>query len=403
MSFHIAFFSIPAYGHVTPTLAVVKELVRRGHQVTYVTTEEFAETVAGAGACVSCYESTWSSPTTLPNPITADDAARMRLLLLDESIAQVPTAKSQFANDLPDLLVYDTAVSPAARVLARKWDKPAAQLFTGMAFNEHFSLADELAQRYEQLVIGPDHPALVKFRAQLVDFLAVYEMTDVPPEEFIAKAEGLSLVFQPKVFQPACETFDERYAFVGPCLGDRGFQGQWWPPEDGSPVLLVSLGTLYNHWPEFFRACVQAFVGLPWHVVMSIGHRVELAEIGPLPSNFEAHQHVPQLAVLRHAQAFVSHAGMGSTMESLYFGTPLVVVPHTPEQDVVGRRVVELGLGRRISCYEVTAKGLREAVLELASDEVTRDRVLQMQRHIRDAGGATRAADEIEAYLRRTS
>jgi UDP:flavonoid glycosyltransferase YjiC (YdhE family) len=31
----LLFFNIPAYGHVNPTLPVVTELVKRGHQVVY--------------------------------------------------------------------------------------------------------------------------------------------------------------------------------------------------------------------------------------------------------------------------------------------------------------------------------------------------------------------------------
>jgi UDP:flavonoid glycosyltransferase YjiC (YdhE family) len=36
-----AFFNIPAYGHVNPTLAIVEELVTRGDQVVYVLSEPF--------------------------------------------------------------------------------------------------------------------------------------------------------------------------------------------------------------------------------------------------------------------------------------------------------------------------------------------------------------------------
>ena len=47
---HILFNPLPAYGHVTPTLAVVRELIERGHKVTFATTEEHADAVAATGA-----------------------------------------------------------------------------------------------------------------------------------------------------------------------------------------------------------------------------------------------------------------------------------------------------------------------------------------------------------------
>ena len=51
----IVFFGIPAHGHTNPTLAVVKELVSRGHQVVYYSYKDFREKIEEAGAkFVSC-------------------------------------------------------------------------------------------------------------------------------------------------------------------------------------------------------------------------------------------------------------------------------------------------------------------------------------------------------------
>jgi len=39
----ILFFNIPAYGHTNPTLPLVAELVHRGEQVIYYSSEAFAD------------------------------------------------------------------------------------------------------------------------------------------------------------------------------------------------------------------------------------------------------------------------------------------------------------------------------------------------------------------------
>lgn len=140
-----------------------RDQVRLGHgrchrRVIYVTIEEFAKTAASTGAEVLQYESTWPAPATLPNLMTADNAAQMRLMLLTESIATVPKLDFRFAHDLPDGLVYDTAIAPAERMLARKWNRPAVQVFTGIASNEYFSVAGELAKRIPELTIDQKHP-----------------------------------------------------------------------------------------------------------------------------------------------------------------------------------------------------------------------------------------------------
>src|SRR5690625_7570656 len=53
----IAFFSIPAHGHTNPTIPVVEELVKRGHQVWYYSFLEFQEKIEAAGASfIACDE-----------------------------------------------------------------------------------------------------------------------------------------------------------------------------------------------------------------------------------------------------------------------------------------------------------------------------------------------------------
>ena len=54
------------------------------------------------------------------------------------------------------------------------------------------------------------------------------------------------------------------------------------------------------------------------------------------------------MAVLSIADAFITHCGMNSASEGLYYQVPLVLFPQTPEQGAVARRVEELGAGIRL-------------------------------------------------------
>jgi len=164
-------------------------------------------------------------------------------------------------------------------------------------------------------------------------------------------------------------------------------------------VLFISLGTAFNDRPAFFRMCLQAFGDGVWQVAMAVGDRVDPAGLGPVPGNVEVRPSFPQLAVLRHADVFVSHAGMNSTMESLYHAVPLVTVPQMPEQEANARRVEELGLGRRLAPQELTPELLRATVDEVAADEEIRANLAAMRTSIRKAGGSVAAADAIEARL----
>jgi MGT family glycosyltransferase len=394
---HIAVFGIPAIGHVIPTLGMVAELVRRGHRVTYAAAEPVAGLVRETGADVLNYTTTLTDISDIFPPDSADWLYRIFLASLGEARATMPGFQAHFAADPPDLVAYDSTALMTGRVLAWQWHRPAVEMDTTFASNDHFSLATLPEFARTEAV----RSTVIEVGTQVADFLRKQGMGDIPVGEFLRNARGARLVFLPRAFQIAGETFGSNYAFVGACLRDSGGHGAWEPPASGEPVVLISLGTVFNRKPEFFRDCARAFAGLPWHVVMMVGDQIDPARLGPLPGNVEVHQWLsaPLSAVIRHAAVVVCHAGMGSVMESLFFGVPLVVIPLVADQPVIADRIAELGLGRALHLEEASGDAVRDAVLALARDEGARRRAKAMGDQIRAAGGAARAADTLEGYL----
>ena len=160
---------------------------------------------------------------------------------------------------------------------------------------------------------------------------------------------------------------------------------------------MVSLGSVYNQKPDFYRACVEAFPDPAWRVVMLVGERIDPAVIGAVPEHVEIHSAVNQLDVLSRATVFLSAAGVGGVMEALHCGVPQVTMPVTPEQEVNAKRVAQLGLGVRIAAGTVTAAVVRDAVERTAQDRDIAVRVARMREEVIASGGAVAAADVIEA------
>ncbi|WP_424890435.1 macrolide family glycosyltransferase [Streptomyces sp. XH2] len=388
MPFHIAFVGVSGDGHMNPPLAVTEELVRRGHRVSWAVTEEFAGRVRAVGAEPVSYAFT------LPEYPDDDVPSVAPAEFLMEARATLPVIEEAWGGDRPDAVAYD-GLAWAGRVLAAKWRLPGVEMWPSFVSNEHFSLEAEF------LAGHPVDAELLAFARGMASFLAEHGLARTPVSRFLAHTERVRLAFFPRAFQFRGETFDDSFAFVGPCLStrDRTRQRQWRPPADGRPVLLISLGTSYNDRPDFFRTCGEAFRDLPWHVVLSYGSRIDPAGLGELPANVEAHPYVPYLDVLPHAAAFVTHAGMGSAMEALTHATPMVAVPQMHEQEAVAARIADLGLGARLDPGALDAATLRETVLKVAGDPGVRDALTRMRDVTRAAGGAAAAADRIEADL----
>ena len=107
-----------------------------------------------------------------------------------------------------------------------------------------------------------------------------------------------------------------------------------------------------------------------------------------------------QTTPCRPDAAFVTHGGMNSVNESLFHGVPVVVVPQMSEQDIVGRRVEELGAGLYLAKEEATAQRLRESVERLLADDGFRQQAAVVRQSFQSAGGVARAADAILAFTR---
>ncbi|MCP2258836.1 glycosyltransferase, MGT family [Streptoalloteichus tenebrarius] len=388
---HIAMVSIPAPGHVHPNLEVIRELVARGHRVTYANDPRYAELVTGVGAEFVPYTSTL--PTEDPGS-SFDDQIGFHEVFLDDAIAMLPQLRAAYEDDRPDLFLYDIAGTPA-RVLAENWGLPHLQLSPTIVAWEGYE--EEMAPMMEVMRQDPRGEALLR-RCQ--QWLADNGLPHLEWTSLMGRPSR-SLVLIPRALQPNADRVDpQRYTFVGPCMGDRAHQGTWTRPEGVEKVVLVSLGSAFTQQPAFYRECLRAFGDLPgWHVVLQIGKHVDLAELGALPGNVEVHRWVPQLAILEQADAFVTHAGMGGSTEGLYCGVPMIAVPQAVDQFGNADRLVELGVARRFDTDQATAEALRAALLDLTGDPEVAARLDVLRKELRAEGGTTRAADLIEAYL----
>lgn len=401
-SHHFAFLMPPARGHVNPSLGLAEELLARGHRVTYLTGPAVAEPVMRTGANLAALPLTLNGEGINRDGFSTPAVAGMLLDLLNSIRPAVPDILSTLRQDPPDVICHDSMFF-GGEAIAFRLGVPGVQLVPHFAENGRFSLADPMA------VAGfePMHPSMMQVGAAAGALVS--EILDEAPArrsssgsmklEVISSSEAMKLVLIPKEFQLSAEVFDDSFKFIGPTWGARWTAADWTPPEDAAPVLLISMGSIVNDKPEFFRLCSEAFADTPWHVVLAGGHHVDFTTLPPLPANFEAEPFLPQPAVLRHASAFVTHAGMSSVMEACQAQVPMLAVPQTAEGAVNARRIAELGLGTVVSNDSLTADRLRAETEMVSNSAEIRMRHAEMRAHLDAAGGAAAGADALERLI----
>jgi MGT family glycosyltransferase len=392
------FLGLPLHGHTNPSLPLVRALVERGHEVVYFSSERFAAAIRQSGAEYRPYRNAF-----LADPTQISETDKISWLLMRTTGEVLAQELDTFRAERPDYIISDS-VAPWGQWAAQLLDVPVVTSVTTFAVNRQvlaFAASRGARPKNVRVVLSKiRHMA----KAALLNrrLRRQYGVKGTGLIGLLFGSSDLNLVYTSRHFQPCAGSFDDRFLFIGPSIGSRaegdGFQ---WGDEPETAVIYVSLGTLFNADPTFYRNCFDAFGGEHVRVVMSIGTTVTEASLGTPPANFVVKPSVPQLDVLRHASVFVSHGGMNSVSESLYHSVPLVVVPQMGEQELVGRRVEELGAGVCLARHEATPDGLRQSVLRLLGDDRFRKQAALVRESFDAAGGAARGADAIVAFARR--
>ena len=382
----IVFFNIPAWGHTNPTVEVVRQLTTRGHSVRYYSFETFRETLEKAGAEVICCDHALPpEPDHLEKRVGKDFALLVEMvthttLTLDE---QVCTELRSFA---PDVIVSDS-VCFWGKLFAQKLGIPYVCSTTTFAFNRQTArLMKPKTGEMLRSILGMSR--IGKQVKQLQDHgYQIDHITDLLQND----NDTNTIVFTSREFQPMAETFSNKYAFVGPSLSVDVLEEK--NKEKHRPLVYIALGTVMHQRKKFCRNCIEALKNMDVDAVISVGTQENLESMGTLPSNIKAEVRVDQLSVLKDADVFLTHCGMNSVSESIWYGVPMVLDPQQSEEAAVANRAAELGLGLLLE--DERPATIRKAIRQILN---TPD-YLTKTNHLREtfikAGGAVKAAEYI--------
>ena len=383
----IFFFSLPAHGHVNPTLPLVRELTSRGHRVLYYDVEAFREKIEAAGAQFVPIDAYMPpAPEDIDRRAGKDFASLIEMaadltLSLNERVAQ------DVAEHHPACVVGDS-VCIWGKLLARRHGLPFICSTTTFAFNDQSArLMKRQPGEVLRMLLGM--PRMARKLRQLREH--GHDAPDVI--SLIGNdTKTPTIVYTSRLFQPMAETFGDSYAFVGPSVMQR------YPrrPHD-RPLVYVSLGTVLNNAPDFYRSALQALSGMDCDAILSIGDAVDPAALGPVPGNVRIYPRVNQLEVLAGADVFLTHCGMNSVSESLLCGVPMVLFPQHGEENAVAIRCEQLGAGLRLK--RPSASCIRSALEAVLGDDRYRRAAQTVAEDFARCGGAAEAADFVEAHF----
>ncbi|XP_047098402.1 UDP-glycosyltransferase UGT5-like [Schistocerca piceifrons] len=177
-----------------------------------------------------------------------------------------------------------------------------------------------------------------------------------------------------------------RYAAVEACVTQRSVENlQEFLDSATDGAILFSLGSNIksSQMPDEKRAAfLTAFSQLKQRVLW----KWETEDLPGKPENLKVSKWLPQSDILAHKnlKLFITHGGLGSTLEAVHHGVPLIGVPVFADQDSNMIRAEQHGYALRLQFSNITADTLLWAITEVLDNPRYRQQVQQLSRVFHD-------------------
>lgn len=406
----------PAYtGHVNPMITLGRELQRRGHRVSVVSTPDArAEVVAGGleFIAVGIAEFPLGSLEKFTDTQGKLNGIRAMRFILKDLAKQAEV----HGRDLPDALrgngvdalVVDQ-ISTVGASAAELLDLPFVSLCSLLPLNTDLSVppwtmpwpADESTPSKVRNRIGYQVGYMVQ--APLANEAnrqrRKWGLNHVDVDETFSELAQIAQV-------PAAFDFPRKYSpavlhHTGPLHEDESTGPIPFPWErlDGRPMIYASMGTLQNRSERVFRIIAEACSTLDAQLVITLGHKG-----ARIPTDFPGNpvivDYAPQLELFKRASLYIGPGGGNTLTQSLEHGVPMVLIPVTFDNPGVAARGKYHGVAEFVPVTKLSVRRLRKAVDMVLSNASYRDNVRRYQDVIRGMDAVSRTADIVEEAFR---
>lgn len=348
MTNNIIFYGTPAFGHIAPTLHIVKTLVKNGYTVYYYSTKDFENTITKTGAIFKEYQL---------GDITFDlqigsQLLQLYSLLLRFSYEQCDILIKEAEKIKPCLIMHDT-VALWGRITAININISAVSVNT---FPVVFKIFSKATAMYTFRFAGSTLtelkalPQIKKYKNLIRKKCSVKKLGMI---DSIMNKEKLNIITFPRVMQAGGDKFGDDCFFLGASaiLQENGFGSKHFDyPKDN--LIYISLGTIFNDNIDFYYEIFSQFKNTKYNIVIACGGMYEKLKMENTPSNFIIKKSVDQMEVLNNAKLFICAGGMNSVCQAISKKVPCLICPQQGEQMITAKYVKKLGLGQIVENYK---------------------------------------------------
>jgi MGT family glycosyltransferase len=400
-------YTSPARGDLFPTVPVLLELQRRGHDVNVRTLRAEVPTLRGLGlkadSVSPAIEAVEMDDYVARNPRAG--LKRAVLVLTRRAAIEVPEVRQLIAEERPDLVLVD----------GNTWGATAVAEASGLPW----ALLQQFPTPLPSSGVPPFGPGLrptggrfgrARNRLLRPIVLGVLERTFLPPlngevrpragatpirdvHDLYTRAP-LTLYLTSTAFEYARTDWPASFCFIGPLAWDPPAEAPAWLDSLSRPVVLVTTSSTFQDDGALAKTALEGLAGEDLDVVATMP--ASASTEFDIPANARVEEFLPHSLVLPKAAVAVTHGGMGVTQKVLAAGIPVVVIPWGRDQLEVGRRAEAAGAGVLLPKRKLSPDSVRDAVRRARERRPAAEALAEK---MAAEGGAPLAADRLEALV----
>ena len=174
--------------------------------------------------------------------------------------------------------------------------------------------------------------------------------------------------------------------------------------QQGKPPIVVALGSSVVLNAEAVYRCCQEVIAETQQRAIFVGAEHTLSDQEKTPfvhdKNILLAPYLPYASLFHKSALIIHHGGIGTTMEVLRAGKPMLVVPHSLDQPDNALRVERLGVGKYIYSHYFTKGRLRRALRILLNNPTYATCAQQAAQVVKEEYGVETASEHVETFVR---
>ncbi|WP_340540197.1 glycosyltransferase [Nocardioides sp. GXZ039] len=347
----ILFTFIGGVGHFHPLVPIARAAQAAGHEVAVACAAGLVGPVESAGFA--------AMPTSEPRPVPASTGSARDLTPLAPTDAGA--AEIEFAENFADKGARRHAT--AIQRWIREWQPD-------VVVRDEADLGSAIAAE----VLGVPVASVVVLAAGMLirPELVGPPLAAVRAEHSLPPDPDLAMLTRGLVLSPVPPSFPDPASPLPTTGLTHHFRTPVAPRVErlpGRQRVYATLGTEFGTTSgDLYERMLTGLGTLDADVLLTVGSRIDPAELGPAPPGVRVERFVPQDEVLSSVDVVVSHGGSGSLLAALAHGLPSVLLPLGADQPHNATRAEALGLATVLDAASATADDLARAVGEALHD-----------------------------------